>query len=281
MAGTLLHITLATRALARARIPEKYIKKITTNPSDYRLGAVLVDLPYYCNLAISGLRSLVGLDLHYNTWGTLLHLRAPGDLGLAILETATKDAGVHLGLGYLTHLAVDAVFHREIQSRVHREADGSRSLDSEHKRIEDEMDLHVHYNSLETPGIGTPYARRMLRFTPDPSWAAHASLAISKIHGNTIEPRILEKWLAQLTRYGYFSSRAWVPWIKTLPEDKGELHTTSLALAKESTNLAARYLETGVAFADKEIGRDQFTELIGNQSMIDGGRSLPPRIPRR
>jgi len=279
MAGTLLHITLAHRALEQAKIKEHVRSAISSNPDSFRLGAVLVDLPYYDKLLVSALRSLAGLDIHYNSWGTLLHMRAPAELGLALFDAASSEGGVHLGLGYLTHLAVDILFHREIQKRVHLEANGARSLDAEHKRIEDDMDLHIHYDLLQSPGIGTPYARKMLRLAPHSAWSTQASLAISRIHGNTISPSTFNHWLRALGRFGHWSSNNRVPWVKSLPEDNPELLETSLALAEHAIARSSQFLEVGLAYARNEVTPADFLARIDGQSMLDGGPASAPRIP--
>lgn len=276
MAGTLLHVTLANRALENADLPPFARNSASKNPADYRLGSVLVDLPYYGNLVYSGLRSVAGLDIRYNPWGTLLHHRAPGQLALALLETAENEPGIHLALGYLTHFAIDVLFHREIQRRVYREADGSRSLEGEHKRIEDEIDAHIHYHFLNHQGIGTPYTRKMLDLRPDPNWAVHTSRAISQIHHNTIDPPVLQRWLAELRAFGLSSSVKWVPWVKSVPNINSPAQRRSLDLAEEAIRLSADYLKAGYAFSRGEIGREDLLRTIGDRSMLDGGSSAPP-----
>jgi hypothetical protein len=277
VAGTLLHITLAERALHAAEIPPKTRVEIKNNIDNFNLGAVLVDLPYYENLVLSGLRALAHLDMHYGSWGTLLHLRSPALLAQVLLDNAKNPPSRALGLGLLTHLAVDMVFHREIHQRTMGKADGSVSLDTEHKRLEDQMDLHAHYHLLQHPGIGTPYARRKLALKPSNSWSFDARQAILHIHGAAPEERRLRKWAKSLTLFGLSSSTGAVPWVTTLPDDDPELLDTSVRLTEQAIRLSAEYIQAGLAYLDGQMTPDRFLEIIPNCSLLDGGPAEPPR----
>ena len=162
MAGTLLHIAIADVILSRSQLDRQSELAIKKNRDDFYLGAVLVDLPYYDQLVQSALKSLARLETNYHVWGTLLHVRAPSQLALAFLDRAGTPPKRALAFGFLTHMAVDIVFHREIHRRVMLQADGKRGLDSLHKRIEDQIDLHAFYALLGHSGTGTPYAAKKI-----------------------------------------------------------------------------------------------------------------------
>jgi hypothetical protein len=277
VAGTLLHIALAEQALSKAKITGQSRRELTGHLQDFRLGAILADLPYHDRICRSGLRSLMKLDLHYNTWGTLLHMRSPLGLTLALLNRANDSPGRALALGFLTHFSVDVVFHSEISALVNTEADGSRSLDMEHRRIEEQMDLHVHYSLLGHSGMGTPYASRMLWLKPDSSWCGRALSAIAEIHGNAPDIATLKRWKNELAIYGALSSTKKVPWIKTIPKDDPALQKKSLDLAEESIRLAAKHIELGLQYLGGNVTREDFLTAIPDLSMMDGGPSAPPR----
>jgi hypothetical protein len=279
VAGTLLHIALAEQALHAAPIDPQTLADINNHIDDFNLGAVLVDLPYYEHLVVSGLRAVAKLDMHYGAWGTLLHLRAPALLAQTLLQHAENPPTLALGLGLLTHLAVDEVFHREIHHRTMTAADGTVSLDTEHKRLEDQMDLHVHYHLLQHSGIGTPYARRKLALNPNSSWVSAAREAILRVHGNAPNEKCLIKWVRALKLFGLVSSTKIAPWVTTLPDDDPELMETSVRLADESVRLASEYIQTGLNYLDGRITTDIFEETIPNRSLLDGGPAEPPRHP--
>ncbi len=279
VAGTLLHITLGERALHAANIAPEIASELKTHIDDYNLGAVLVDLPYYENLVASGLRALARLDVHYNPWGTRLHLRSPAILAREMLDNADEPPSRALGLGLLTHLAVDMVFHREIHRRITAINDGSVSPDTAHKRLEDQIDLHVHYHLLQHPGMGTPYARRKLNLKPANSWSSQAERAILHTHGSTPGKTRLKKWVKSLKLFGFVSSTGMAPWVTTLPEDNPELLATSVRLTDEAVRLSAEYIQTGLAYMNGDLAGDRFAELIPNCSLLDGGPAEPPHTP--
>jgi hypothetical protein len=279
VAGTLLHITLAERALHAAKIDPKTDASLKKHIDDYNLGSVLVDLPYYEHVVISGLRTLAHLDMHYGVWGTLLHLRSPSLLAQIVLDNAEDPPSRALGLGLLTHLAVDLVFHREIHRRTMATTDGSMSLDTEHKRLEDQLDLHAHYHLLQHPGIGTPYAKRKLALKPSSSWSTNARAAILHVHGSAPREERLEKWAKGLKLFGFLSSMGMVPWVTTLPDDNPELLDTSVRLSDEAIRLSTKYIQAGLSYLDGHLTRDRFEEIIPNRSLLDGGPAEPPRRP--
>jgi hypothetical protein len=279
VAGTLLHITLAEQALYAADIDPETFADIHNHIDDFNLGAVLVDLPYYAHLVKIGLRMAARLEVHYEAWGTLLHLRSPSLLARVLLDQAEDPPSRALSLGLLTHLAVDLVFHREIHRRTMLLADGSVSLDTEHKQLEDQMDLHAHYHLLQHPGIGTPYARRKLALRPHPTWSSHAHRAILRVHGNAPGEKRLEKWAKSLKLFGLISSNPVVPWVDTLPNDDPELLDATVRLTEEAVRLSAEYMQTGLSYLDGRITGDGFKEIIPDCSLLDGGPAEPPRQP--
>src|SRR5688572_26807297 len=81
-----------------------------------RLGAILVDLPYFDRFALGVLRYLLRRPVAGSTWGASFHLRRPVGLGKALLRRAaslraaapTREDGdrlLALALGYFSHLA--------------------------------------------------------------------------------------------------------------------------------------------------------------------------------
>ncbi|MBW2278128.1 MAG: hypothetical protein JRF63_11585 [Deltaproteobacteria bacterium] len=222
------------------------------------------------------MRSLAGFDIRFDAFGTLIHVRSPSGLSLALLDRSGDDSARALALGALTHYAVDLVFHDEIHRRVRQVADGTESLDTVHKRIEDDMDLHVHYDLLGHSGIGTPYARQMLALRPHRSWAATARDSMLEVHGEAPDERKLISWLDNLSAFGWLSSTRHVPWVHTLPADDPELLETSLQLAERSLELSADFVRAGLDYLDGELDRGGFFDAVPDRSMLDGGPADPP-----
>jgi hypothetical protein len=276
MAGTLLHVTLAARAAETADVAEAR-SVARRHPHDYALGAVLVDLPYYDRLARTALRLVFRKPLRYHPFGASLHRRSPAGLCLALLETAKSSAERAVALGALTHHAVDLVFHPEIERRV-RDSGGGGDPDSLHKRIEDDVDLHCHYDLLGTSGIGTGYARRALRLEPESDWTGLARAAILRIHGEAPAAAQLSAWRSQLALFGLASSRPGVPWVRTLPADDPDLLERSIALADTAVATAAAYIACGARVLSGSTDRGGFFAVVKDVSILDGG-AAEPAIP--
>jgi hypothetical protein len=273
MAGTLLHVTLARRA-ADAAFDERARSVALRHPHDFALGAVLVDLPYYDRLPRTALALALGRPLRYHHLGGALHRRAPAGLCRALVEAARTDAELAIALGALTHHAVDLAFHPEIARRV-RELGGGADADGAHKRIEDEIDLHCHYDLLGASGVGTAYARRALCIEPESDWTALARAAIRRIHGEAPAAETLAAWRAELALFGLASSFPAAPWVRTLPDDDPDLLERSIALADAAIASAAAHMACGARLAAGEIDRDGFLAVVRDLSLLDGGPAEP------
>jgi hypothetical protein len=274
MAGTLTHVTLAERALDAARLRDGLGREIEHHLHDYRLGAVLVDLPYHENIVLSGLRLAAGRELRWNRWGNRLHAERSSALAHALLERARDAPARALALGALTHLAVDAVFHAEISRRVAAGEGGDGGEDTRHKRIEDEIDLHCHYELIEGPGIGRAYTRRKLLIRPHRGWTDHVRGAVAAVHGVDPGGGRLRRWLLELSLFAVASSVGFAPWVRTLPRDDPGLLESSVALAEEALRRAAANLEAGAATLDGELDREGFLAAVPERSLLDGRSSV-------
>jgi hypothetical protein len=272
MAGTLLHVTLAARAAEIAEDAEAG-SIARRHPHDLALGAVLFDLPYYDRLPRTALRMALGRPLRYHPFGGALHRRSPTGLCLALLDAARTDAERAFAFGALTHHAVDLVFHPEIERLVRGSGDAER--DGGHKRIEDEIDLHCHFDLIGTSGVGTAHARRALAISPESDWTALAGAAIRRIHGAAPPAGALAAWLAQLALYGLASSFPAAPWIRTLPADDPALLERSIGLADAAIATASGYLTGAARYLSGELGREGFLALVPDASLLDGGPAEP------
>jgi hypothetical protein len=234
-----------------------------------------VDLPYYDRLWLIGLRAIAGLEIRYADWGVRMHRQSPTSLALALLDMASNSGERTLALGFLTHVAVDVIFHCEIERRVKAEVDGTSNPDKAHKLIEDQMDLHVHHHILGHSGIGTSYARRMLILMPTNTWTELVTSALKRAHGAIHTKAQFRRCLRALGVFGIVYSVSPSPWVTTKPKEDPSLLKTALRLANEAIALSARYLEAGAAYAAGEIDREGFIEKVPDCSLIDGGEVTP------
>jgi hypothetical protein len=275
VAGILLHVTLANEALAGADLPSAVRREIRERMDDYRLGAVLFDLPHFEWVLVNGLRLLLRREIQFGLWGHLLHLRSPTGLCRELIKGARDGADRAMALGALTHLAIDPLFHEEIEGRVMGIADGTKGLNTLHKQIEDQMDLHVHRHLLGHPGVGTSYAREMLDLKPAPSWMARFSEALLAVHGNAPSRRVLSRWLRGVALFGRTQSSRHFPWINTVPDDDPVLREKAIALAEQAVERSREYL--GIGLSDMEQTDDGTMPLmeIRERNLVDGGGAYP------
>ena len=209
---------------------------------------MLIDLPFFENLIITGIRLMLNWEIHLGSWGHLLHVRSPRSLSVALLDRADDPSSRAMALGGLTHLAIDVVFHRAIEERVWALADGGRGPNTLHKHVEDQMDLHVHHHILGHSGLGTAYARDRLRLRPHRAWRKRLRQAMVEIHGKAPSAWRLERWLKSLSLFGLVNSSPRFPWTKTRTDDTLNLSKEAIPLAEEAINGASRYIELGVAY---------------------------------
>lgn len=277
MAGTLLHITLADEASQGERLPRGLRAVVSAHPDDYHLGSVLVDLPYFEHLFVTGLRVLARQELHLGVWGDLLHMRSPRTLCVRLLTDAEDDPGRAMALGFLTHMAVDRVFHKEIERRVWAAADGTMGLNALHKHIEDEMDLHVHLSRLGHPGMGTRYAREALALRPHPGWKARFQQAVAAVHGSAPGARRLERWRRELALFGLLNASPIPPWTHTEAGGDDALRDAALGLAAEAVALAGDYLQLGWAILQGEKNIAALEAGVPDLNLAKGvGNAAPP-----
>lgn len=254
MAGTLLHITLAQIAIKQAQIPAATQKEIQDAIDDFRLGAVLFDLPYYERLLRQGLeRCLSKRDFRFNEWGDVLHTHEPIKLCHLLLKGSSRAGDRALALGALTHAAVDTVFHAEIERRVRMAPEGKTHPNRVHNDIETQMDLFVHKQLLGTTGIGDAYARKMLCLAPAPGWSALFRNAVFEIHGKTPTEKQTHAWLRGLRLFGILHSRSEFFWVTTKAAPDAERDRAAIRITEEATELSARYIEEGCAYLERPL----------------------------
>jgi hypothetical protein len=275
MAGTLLHVTLAEKALWAADLSPGMRSTILEYSDDYHLGAVLVDLPYYERLWLTAWRLARKEELTFGKWGEILHSQAPAHLALGLLDRAGSDPGRALAMGALTHHAVDLVFHPEINRLMHR-LNADPKSNAVHKALEDQLDLHSHLDLLGHPGIGTPYARRMLTIRPGRKWFIEVHTLLLEVLGQAPSPAKLVGWAGNLALFGWLNSWSGAPWVTTTGPDDAEMKERALELAAQAIRRAATHLETGARYLAGEIDRPQFLTQVPQLSLLDGMQVCPP-----
>jgi hypothetical protein len=275
MAGTLLHITLLERILKEAAISDTQKKELRDSMMDFRLGAVLFDLPYYERLLLQGLSLFSKQDVQFNEWGAKLHARSPVGLCRQLLDNATCPGSRALALGALTHAAVDTIFHPEIERRVALSAAGQTHPNRTHQFIENQMDIHIHEQLLGHPGIGTPYTREALRIAPHNGWSILLHKAIFHIHGTSPSAARIRCWLRGLRLFGALHSSPKFFWVAHKSPIDADRNHTAMRLAEEAAARSARYIETGCAYLEQSLSSRDLSTGIPDINLSTGASATP------
>jgi hypothetical protein len=277
MSGTLLHIVLAERALDRAAIPESTKREIRNSIWDFRLGAVLFDLPYYEHLILQAISRAVRTDYQFNAWGEVLHVHSPTGLCRRLLDSASSQpncvAALAMALGALTHAAVDAVFHPEIERRVLLSEKGHLCPNRIHSEIETQMDICVHKRLLGHSGIGTPYTWEVLRIVPNRDWAGQLRSAIFEIHQTAPSLQRIKGWLRGLLLFARLHADSRFFWVSSSHYPDVDRDASSVELAEQAMERARRYMEAGFAYQNGSLPLQGFQEAVPDINLISGTNS--------
>jgi hypothetical protein len=269
MAGTLLHVTLAERIARSPELPRPARDLLAAHPQELALGAVLADLPYYRRLWLTGIGMALGREPDFGGPGHEIHASGTAGFARALIDGAGGEPGLALALGHLTHHAVDLVFHAEIERRVRAAADRGEPRGTSHKRLEDEIDIHVHCDLLGHAGAGNPHSRRALALRPYPGWTRQVRAAWSTVHGHAPTGLDLRLWLGWLRAFGLASSLPRAPWVKTTARDDAELAATAIALAGRAVADGAAMVGAGFDHAAGRIDAAAFFEAVPDRSLLD------------
>jgi hypothetical protein len=269
MAGTLLHVTLAERIARSPKLPRPARDLLAARPDELALGAVLADLPYYRRLWWTGIGMALGRDPDLGGPGQEIHASGTAAFARALIDGATDDAGRALALGHLTHHAVDLAFHAEIERRIRAAVERGEPRERAHKRLEDEIDIHVHCDLLGHAGVGDAYSRRVLAIHPHRGWARQVRAAWSTVHGHAPTGLDLWLWLGWLRAFGLVSSLPRAPWVKTAARDDAELAATAIALAERAVADGAAMVGAGFDYAAGRIDAAAFFEAVPDRSLLD------------
>jgi hypothetical protein len=269
MAGTLLHVTLAGHIAGSPDLPSPVHELLAAHSEELALGAVLVDLPYYRRLWLTAVGMAVGRSPDFGGPGNEIHASGTAAFARALIDCAMSDAGLALALGHLTHHAADLVFHAEIERRIRPAVERGEPRGLAHKRLEDDIDLHVHCDLLGHAGAGTVHARRALAIRPYPGWTRQVRAAWSSVHGAAPSTLDLRLWLGWLRAFGLASSLPRAPWVRTVARDDPELASLAIDLAGRAVADGVVLVEAGFDYATGRIGAAAFLEAVPNRSLLD------------
>jgi hypothetical protein len=179
-----IHLTALREATASPGLDPALRRRLIRHADAARLGAILVDLPYFHRFAGEVLRYVAGLPARPSPWGATLHDGGAIALLGALIDVARRerdDTMAAIALGLASHCSIDRALHPLINAlaRQHR---AGKTHDASHREVEKFQSICFHEQ----------YMGRNVTATPEIT----SYLAIQLAHGlpDRIAVLVLEAW---------------------------------------------------------------------------------------
>jgi hypothetical protein len=188
-----------------------------------RLGALLIDFPYFDRFPLGVMRHLLKRPLAVSEWGSALHHGRPVLVAKSMLERAralsdqpaSREQGARvlaLALGFVSHLAVDAALH-PLVNRLAR-ARATRLADSplrQHSEVEKFHSILFHEARFGFDIMGRPALRAHIAVPAhaihrDPALSAAFRAGLEHALGRAPAPALLRRWAAGYSQYVWLVS---------------------------------------------------------------------------
>ncbi len=153
-----IHLTALREAASSARLDAHVRQRLQHHADAARLGAILVDLPYFHRYAGEIFRYVTGIPARPSHWGAALHDGGAVALLAALLDIARREhddtlAAIALGLG--SHCAIDRSLHPLINALA-REHRAGKNHDASHREVEKFQSICFHESYMGRDMMGTP-----------------------------------------------------------------------------------------------------------------------------
>jgi hypothetical protein len=153
-----IHLTALREALALPQLDTPVRRRILRREDGARLGALLVDLPYFHRFVGEVVRYVLHIPPRPSPWGAIFHEGGAIDLLGAVLRVARRGGDDTIGamaLGLASHLAMDRALHPLINALARRHP---RSPDhgASHREVEKFQSICFHERYFGRDLMGTP-----------------------------------------------------------------------------------------------------------------------------
>lgn len=185
-----IHLTALREASASPRLDSSARQRLVRREDAARLGALLVDLPYFHRFAGEVMRYLAGIPAKPSPWGPALHERGGAVLLLhelvALARRERDDDLAAIALGLASHASMDRALHPLINSlaRLHREG---KNHDAAHREVEKFQSICFHEVYMGKDLMGTPTITAYLTIP-----------MASRLHEAQLSARLRQAWAAAL-----------------------------------------------------------------------------------
>jgi hypothetical protein len=153
-----IHLTAVREAMASPKLSASARRRLVKHDDAARLGAILVDLPYFHRFTNEVLRYVVGMPAKPSVWGQTLHDGGAIDLLGALIEVARRERDEVLGaiaLGVASHCAIDRALHPLINALARKHVTG-KNHDASHREVEKFQSICFHEQYMGRDMMGTP-----------------------------------------------------------------------------------------------------------------------------
>jgi hypothetical protein len=275
------------------------VSLVTRHRSLARLGAVLVDLPYFESLPRSVLRYLArGLAPVESPWGDRLHAASPQRLLEALLARVAdgradearggpgRERLLALALGFASHLAVDVVTHPVVNRLARARAAALASHPwratterEQHAHVEKWQALLLHEHDLGARVLGTPRMRAHLDVPlraafRDDRLVRTLRAALAEAYGDAPTRAELRAWA---TGYAQYAALLGMPVARLYAPEREREEARALFFEapgvdyldtfRRACALSTRYVETAFAHCRGDLDLDTLRATVPHQSI--------------
>lgn len=154
-----IHLTALREALTAPHLSTAARRRLVRREDAARLGALLVDLPYFHRFAGEVVRYLAGIPAKPSPWGPALHEHG-GAVALLheLVRVARRDRDetiAAIALGLASHASIDRALHPLVNSlaRLHK---AGKNHDAAHREVEKFQSICFHEAYMGKDLMGTP-----------------------------------------------------------------------------------------------------------------------------
>lgn len=236
MPGATLHLTHVELLSREPRVDAGLRRAMTRHDPFARLGAVLLDLPFYTNIALMTLRYWRERPAEQRPFAVALHRDRPDLLAWNLLRRSIEDARLPreqraaLLAGVMAHMALDMELHPLVNECARRDLARYGGNETHHHRLTEKYhSLFFHRDLWGQDPIGTWdfFARKTVIVERPPfarlGWRRPVYGFVSDLlrgfHGSTAPgPRQVARWVRD---FRHFAIMVCAPWARRNSRNKG------------------------------------------------------------
>ncbi len=282
-------VHLSALADAAPRLDAEIAQALAAHPEAARLGAVLVDLPYFERFPVELARYLLRRPPRPSVWGDRFHRESPSRVGWELLRAARAMSGTRRGptlslaLGYISHCAVDWTLHPLVNRLARARAARIGSPEGvEHREVEKFQSVIFHSERFGLEFMGSSTLRRHIEVRAE-------SLLVDESLHQGIDAALRATLGSAPTRSEWRAwSRGYAQYVRLLSSPAGRLIATAPERARvrdevyDAPDLPARHMDAvgavlrylGSAYAAFEAGLDDHAAY--ERAIPEGSIDEPP-----